>query len=228
MAGGFHLVSRNLSLGQILRQRIGGASTQFADGDALTITNGILVKAVAAGKVHGILNAMITPASQMRPATELLTTTAGEQLQYIPAMGGQLIFETNLTTPDTPPINGTAVNSGSTTTAVITVATTDGDYTGGTIYFPETDSQHTITLSDDTAGDCTFTFVPPAKRAIGAGDHAIVVPFAGGSSVAVKLSATTASQGISTAVADKTGGQVKIEKVDLKNKKVWVSFPAIV
>ena len=228
MAGGFHLVSRNLSLGQILRERIGGASTQFADGDALTITNGILVKSGATSKVHGILNAMITPTNQMRPATELLTTTAGEQLQYIPAMGGQLIFETNLTSPDTPPLNNVNPDSGSTTTALYTGSGSTGDYTGGTIYFPSLDSQHTITDDTVNTGVHTFTFVPPAKRAIAATDTMVLVPFAGGSSVAVKLSSTTPSQGISTAVADKTGGQVKIEAVDLKNKKVRVSFPAIV
>ncbi len=224
MANGFRLVDRNVTAGQVLRQDLGGASTQFAKGDALKIVEGILVKVTAADKCVGILNAMITPVNVMRPATELLTTTAGEQLQYVPAQGGLFQFETDLTGGDAPPINGTAVNSGSTTTALVTAAGSTGDYDGGTIYFPQTGTQHKIT--DDTvgAGVHTFTFSPPAPRAIGAGDTAIVVPWAPGNT-AVKFSASTASQGVSTAVADKTGGQIKIEKVDLRRAKVRVSFP---
>lgn len=227
MANGFRLVSRTRTVGQILREQIGGASTQFLYGDALVITNGILVKASATSKVHGILNAMITPSNVARPATPLLTTTAGEKLQYVPCMGADLIFETDLVSPDAPPINGVAVNSGSTTTALVTAAGSTDDYTGGTIYFPQTDTQHTITADSVGGGVHTFTFVPLAPRALASGDTAVVVPFGAGSSVAVKLSGTTANQGISTAVADKTGGQVKIEKVDLKNAKVRVSFPAV-
>lgn len=227
MANGFRLISRTRTIGSVLRQHIGAASTQFAKGDALTMSGGILIRSTAALKVHGILNAMITPSSVARPATELLTTTAGELLQYVPCMGGDLIFETDMTGGDVPTINGTAVNSGSTTTALVTAAGSTDDYTGGTIYFPETDTTHRITADSVSGGVHTFTFVPLAPRAIASTDTARVVPFGAGSSTAVKLSASTASLGVSTAIADKTGGQVKIEAIDLKNYKLRVSFPAV-
>jgi len=227
MANGFTLYSRTRSVGTTLRDKIGTASTQFYSGDALTITNGIATRASATSKVHGILNAMITPANVLRPATPLLTTTAGERLQYEPCMGGDLIYSTDMTGGDVPPINGTAVNSGSTTTALITASGSNDDYTGGQIYFPGTDTQHTITADSVSIGVHTFTFVPPAPRAIGSSDTARVVPVSGGTATAVKLSATDAARGVSMAVADKTGGQVKIEHVDLRNYKLYVSFPAV-
>lgn len=226
MANGFRLINRRVTAGQILKQKLGAASTQFTDGDAIKFTNGTVTPCSAqTDKPMGFHNAMITPSSVMRPATRNLTTTAGEFIQYVPGEGGLFEFETDLTGTDAPPINGTAVNSGSTTTALVTAAGSTSDYIGGTIYFPGTDTHHKITGDTVSGGVHTFTFVPLAPRAIAATDTAIAVPFTSESSQAVKLSSGTVSQGISCAVADKSGGSIKIAGVDLKNLKVRVTCP---
>lgn len=217
MAGGFILYDRDdTAFKAVMRQFIAKPSTQFAGGDALVFVNGRLEQAAtAANQVDAILNCIVTPASLARPATANLTTTLGEEAQYIPCRGNGLKFKTNLDGDAVPPINGTACNANAVTNIVkVTAAGSTNDYVGGTIFC--NGEQRTIVTDVVGAGVHTFTTNKAFTRAITTGDTAIVVPFSRGTR-GVKLGAATMYTGISSAVADKSGGKVDIEDVSLNN-----------
>lgn len=227
MANGFRrVVNENAGIQPALRELLATASTQYYDGDLIIMTEGKATRAGAqTDKPVGVLNAMSTPVSLVRPATRLLSTTLGEKIQYMPCDGNGEIFQTDLTGDDAPPINGTACNANTDATLVkVTAAGSTGDYDGGQIYC----NGEQRTIVDDTVGGGvhTFTVVPAFTRAITTNDTAKVVPWSRGINV-VKLSASSGqtARGISPAVADKTGGYARIEDVDLKNLTVNVSFP---
>lgn len=228
MAGGFILYERdNTAFKAIMREFIAKPSTQFAGGDALVFVNGRLEQAAtAANQVDAVLQSLKTLASAMRPATaNLSSASGGDKAIYIPCRGNGLAFKTFLTGGDAPPINGTACNANATTTLVlVTAAGSTGDYTGGTIF--ANGEQRTIVTDVVGAGTHTFTVNQPFTRAITTGDTAIVVPFSRGTR-GVKLSASTVYQGISPAVADKSGGKVDIEDVSLNNLAGNVPFAVV-
>lgn len=219
----------NFKAGQVLDEIQGGASTQFYPGQALVLTNGILVANTSqTGKPSHIYNAMIPAKSVMRPATDNLTTTVGEKLLAIPCAGNEQEFETDLVAISTdtdmvPPINGVAANTNATATSVLaTTATSDNDYDGGTLYCVELDEHRPITDSQDTGGVCTFTVAPGFSRAVTLGDHIRAVPVGIGASP--KFTSANPSRAVSMLVADKTGGNILVTQVDLKNYKLRLKF----
>jgi hypothetical protein len=213
--------------GQILNENQGAATTQFVEGDALELTEGIFTQVNAqTDKPTHIFKSMIPLNSVMRPVTQDLTTTGGELLEAIPCAGNNLEFESELEGAGAvPPINGTAVNSGSTTTALVTAAGITGDYDGGVIYFVEKDQHRKITDDTALAGVHTFTFAPALSTAASATDTVRVVPYGIGGSP--KLNATTPATKISSTVADKTGGNLIVTGIDLKNYRVRLLFKDI-
>lgn len=219
MAGGFTLVDRDISVGSILREFIGKASTQFVGGEALENPGGYLQRCSAQDdKVFGIFNVMITHKSMARPATINKTTTLGEKLSYIPALNSELVFRTALTGGDAPPINGVAANVNTDlSTVLVTAAGSTNDYTGGTIFV--NGEQTTITADVVSGGIHTFTTGKPLARAATTGDLVYIVPFSRGFR-GVKLSSVSVSAGlgVSPAVADKTGGYCEIVRVGLENR----------
>ncbi|MBY0545811.1 MAG: hypothetical protein K2W95_00830 [Candidatus Obscuribacterales bacterium] len=203
----------------------GTASTQYRVGDMVAVTAGIATKVSATSKATHIVEAMITPSNVARPATEMLTTTAGEKFILTPVAGGLVITKSDLKVNSAPPIANASCNSNSTATSVlVTVASTDDDYDNGTMYSHDLDEQRLITDSQETGGVTTFTVEPAFSRALTTGDTVSAVPFCKGAT-AVKFSSTNPQQGIGTAVADKTGGHNKIEDVDLKRLVVYTSHP---
>lgn len=204
------------------------ASTQFTRGMMLFMTAGRAGKVTVSAKGTHLYQAMTTPPNLLRKAVEDKSTTVGELAQCMFVAGDDVVLKSSLTGNSAPPINGAAANTNATATSVlVTVATTDGDYTGGQIYCPELDEQRLITNSDETGGVTTFTVDPPFRRAVTLGDTVRAVPFSKGNT-AVKYSASTPENGIGTAVLDKTGGFNKIEDVDLKNLIVYSSCPNLI
>lgn len=210
----------------VAEEILGTASTQYAYGDGVAVVAGIATKVTATGKITHIVINELTPARTNRQDTPLLTTTAGEKLNCLKVAGELVVLKSSLTGNAAPPINGTACNSNSTANlALVTAAGSTGDYNNGTCYCPEIDDgMHIITDDTVNTGVHTFTVVPPFRRAPSTGDTLRVVPFSKGVST-VKFNSSTPSQLIGTAVADKTGGQVKIHDVDLKNLLVFTVHP---
>jgi hypothetical protein len=220
---GFQPYSETISTSNILQRYMLTASTQFYEGDALILTDGIAGQTASqtALPTH-IFQVMITPYTLLRPAATNLTTTLGEKGLMVPVTSGvagglpALTWLTPLAANSgIPPFNGTACNANSSTTSVVfTGAGSTNDFATGSVYIPSLGQQRTVTADVVSGGVHTFTVTPAFSRAPTTGDTLIAVPFSAGS-IGVKLDATNSYQGISAAVADKTGGHVDIVAVVL-------------
>jgi hypothetical protein len=211
----------------VAEEILGVASTQYAYGEALAVTAFTAVKAGATSKITHIAVNMFTPINTDRQDAPMLTTTAGEKLNCVKVAGGLVVLVSSLRIAgSTPTFNGTACNANSSTTGLVfTGAGSTNDFTNGTVYVPEIDDGMHFVVSDTVAGgDHTLVVVPPFRRPPTTGDTLRIVPFSKGAT-AVKLNASTPTLGISTVVADKTGGHAKIESVDLKNYLVFTTHP---
>lgn len=231
MTSGFALIDQDIAGSTApLREARAVASTQYYQGDAGVITNGHFTRSASqTDKPAGIFNSMSVDKVTMRPATKNLSTSGStlELISYNPAKGSRLRYKTLLTGVDAPPINGTAANSNAVTTTVkVTASGSSNDYVGGTVYASNGESRR-ISADSVSGGVHTFTVTRAFSRAITTGDTIIVVPFGAGIE-GVKLSSTDPAQGISTATADKSGGYVDIQEVDLSVKVPYavVSFQA--
>lgn len=219
---GFQLWTENITADNVCQRYLLTASTQFYENDALVLSDGIAGQASAQTSLptHIFVN-MITDSSMLRPGTQNLTTTLGEAGLMVPCSSGvaggmsPLNFWTPLTGNSVPTINGTAANSNSTATSVLVTFTgSTNDFATGTVYIPSLQQQRVITADSVSGGVHTFTVTPAFSRAVTTGDTVVAVPFSPGS-VGVKLAPTVPYQGVSTAVADKTGGHVNIVGVTL-------------
>jgi hypothetical protein len=204
----------------------GKASTQYKPGDLLVVSGGIAARNTATGKPTHLFGSLVTPASQIRPGTLNLTdATTKYEVNAIP-VNGRSRLKSSLTGTSAPTVNGTACNANASTTSVLFAyggGATDLDL--GTVYIPELDQQRNIVSGAVGAGVMTLTVDEPFSRAPTTGDTVKAVPWSKGSHSAVKFDATDPSQGIDTAVANKTGGQARIEGVDLKALTVTISLP---
>ena len=204
------------------------ASTQFAKGQACKLVDGILNP--LSGQTDlctHIFQWMDTPRQALRPATANLTTVADEISEAIPCAGNGLEFESPLIVDAAPPISNLTANAGgadTTTSVSITYNGTTGanDFQNGVIYFVERDTYAHITGSAYAGGIHTLTIEPPLATAPTTADHVYVVPFDVGSKP--KFGATLPKEYISSAVADKSGGNVIVTKVDLKRLFVRLKF----
>lgn len=239
MANGFRYISQGIGASTLLEELLMEPNTQFALGDALMMVAGEATQVGQADKADHVYEVMETPKGQLRPSTpNKSTTTGGEKCLAQKCDGTNQYFETDLTGGDAPTFDGTACNQNNDlSTVIFTGAGVSGDLTGGQVYIPELDQQRLITDDTVAGGIHTLTVYPPfdgnyapSNRNVpaspGPGEvvaHLRAVPWSKGHT-GVKFSAANAPQGISTAVADKTGGNVNIEGVDLKLRKAVVSF----
>lgn len=225
MPGGFEIVNTRSAGAGVIEEVKSVASQQYVRGAMLAVTAGLAALVTATGKGTHIFQGLITPVNLLRPAVENLSTAAGERVEGARVEGGDVVLKSELRAQSAPPINGVACNTNaSATSAVVTAAGSTNDYNNGTCYVPELDQQRLITADSVTTGVHTFTVEPAFSRAPTVGDTLIAVPFCKGAT-AVKFAATNPHLGIGTAVADKTGGNNKIEDVDLKNLLVYTSCP---
>jgi hypothetical protein len=230
MAGGFVLSRRKSLKAPPLDRCRGLASTAFKAGDALIFTEGQLDRAIAASKVMGIFNSRIPLASELRkPVTNPESTTAAAEFcEYMQAAGGDKIFKTSLTGEGLEVNTQTCIAGGSTTTTVFTHAALVNEFDGGIVYFHDTDTHHSITNDAKAGGDHTITFSPARVTAAGATTVISILPKGIGFN-AVKLSSVDAAQGIDPKIAAMSGGNCRIEGVNLKPSEFWVevSFPDV-
>lgn len=211
---GFTVWDEKISTTNVLNRVLMKASTQFYAGDACVMASGILTQATAAQLPTYIFQVMITPSTALRPATANLSTTLGESALCVIA-SPELKFYTPLVANSAPTFNGTACNSNSTVTSVVfTGAGSTNDFVGGQVWIDNLQQQRVITADSVSGGVHTFTVTPAFSRAPTTGDTLRAVPWSRGAT-AVKLAATVPYQGISTAVADVSGGHVNIEAVVL-------------
>lgn len=182
------------------------ASISVAVGDALVMSNNELAKATSSTTQVDFI------------CREAKTSGASDIVK-------PLLVDARLTKSFkigiTPLYNDVAAASGTTTTAVIaTSGLSSNDLRYGFVYCKELNEQRVISASSATSGNqSTITVVEPFSRAIAAGDSIRVVPFGIGADP--KLSDENE---LSVAVADKTGGPVRVLAVDLKAKQVEVVF----
>lgn len=148
--------------------------------------------------------------------------------------------------------DGTACNSNTANNTVIwtgTGTTAATDFLGGTIYINELGQQGIITalsVSGGSAGTYTATVQgviyikgpkdrqPPSPPSGGTnggfsqapttGNTLRVVPWGPGYRGGVKFQATNPQQGVSVAIADKTGGCLYIYDVELGGRNIYVRF----
>jgi hypothetical protein len=218
---GFQLWTENISTDNVMQRYLLTASNQFYENDAMLLVDGIAGQTSSQTAIPShIFVTMITDSTMLRPGTQNLTTTLGERGLMVPTGAvaggiGLLNFWTPLAGNSVPTINGTAANANSTATSVLVTFTgSTNDFATGTVYIPSLQQQRTITADVVGTGVHTFTVTPAFSRAVTTGDTVIAVPFSAGS-LGVKLAPTVTYQGVSTAVADKTGGHVNIVAVVL-------------
>jgi hypothetical protein len=208
-------------------------NTQFTLGAACKIVQGHLEICGATDKASHIYEALETLASQVRPATADLSHATLPQIALcIPIQGRDLIIKSAMKGAAAPPIDGTSCNTNATTSLCkVTYGTTtaNDDFTGGTVYCVELNQTRRIASSTYAGGvhtlnlDTPFTQGPEGAAVALTTSHSIrVVPFAKGST-AVKFLAGGLL--LDTSVAGKSGGQNKIEGVDLASYTVYSSAP---
>lgn len=212
---------------------------QFAEGDACYISTstttsgpnttydaGLLIQANAqTSPVQYVFLAMVSDVSYLRPATFNLPTV-NEMCEVIEVSDGYSGFPLTLVTQFAlATIDGTACNANSTANNVlVTAAGSTNDYNGGTLYCNETGQQFYITNDTVGGGVHTFTIAPTPAVALTTGNTVRVVPWGPGYVSGVKLQSSNPQQGISIAVADKTGGPLFIYNVDLSKRIAYVRF----
>lgn len=179
-----------------------------AIGDGLEFTNGKLQRC----------NAQADTPEYVAIEAATATSTSLTTLKVIEV--GRSVFQVAIT----PLVDALTASSGSTTTAVcvLSAGSTD-DMVGGTVYIKETNEHRIISGNTYSGGNVTFTWIEPTARAVASGDTVSAVPYGPGTR-ALKLNSSTPYSGLSNAIADITGGNARVRKVDLKNKKVDVYF----
>lgn len=204
---------------------LGAASTQYTAGALGKMVSGLpahlagqtdqpfmLIEQMTTAPYGGQSMSNVNAGGPLRPATALLTTTAGERLIGIP-VNPAVQFQTDIT----PLIGGAAggaaaqANASKSTVIVNVGSATTGQLTGGVVYLPEQDWQAIITSSPVAANIGTLTIQPPAPRACTTGDTVQIIPF--GPGAAPKWASVNPHLGLSNAIADNTGGLFLVTEV---------------
>lgn len=182
------------------------ASQTVAVGDALTVSNGELTVATSS----------TTQIDAIAAEAAVSGTTDIVKPACYPARG-EKCWEVGFT----PLHDNVTASGGSTTTAVIAQAGYSGNEVRyGFMYLHGTRELRRISASSATSGgNITLTTEEPFSRAVVNGDKISTVPF--GIEADPKL-ATKAT--LSSAVADATGGPVRVKKVDMLCKKAIVKM----
>jgi hypothetical protein len=239
-ATGFWVDRESPGISDLIRQVRAPNGMQFSEGDACYISTstttsgpnttydaGLLIQADAqTSPVRYTFLAMVSDKSYLRPATFNLISSAFEMCEVIECSEAYAAHAITLNTQFAlATIDGTAANANSTTNNVlVTAAGSTNDYNGGQLYVNETGQQYTIINDTVGAGVHTFTIAPAPAVAITTGNTVRVVPWGPGYVGGVKLQSSNPQQGISVAVADKTGGPLFIWGVDLATRTAYVRF----
>ncbi len=182
------------------------ASQTAAVGDAFVVSNGELT---AASNATPQIDAIIAEAA-------LSGTTDIVRPAHVPARG-EKIWDVGCA----PLHDGVTASGGSTTTAIIAQAGYVGnELQYGVMYLKGTNEHRRISASSATSGgNITLTTEEPFSRAVVNGDVISTVPFGieGDPKLATKAT-------LSSAVADKTGGPVRVKRVNLRSKRIQVKM----
>lgn len=230
---GFWLDRTAQGVEDLIQQIRGVSGTQYSEGDACLIststggtTGGLLIQAATqTAQPQYIFLSEVTPSSVLRPATYNLLTSAYEMCEVIPVAGTNLVMGTQFAAAT---FDGTACNSNSsTTTVVFTGAGSSNDLTGGQVYINELGQQSYIINDVVSGGIHTLTVAPAFSSAPTTGNTLRAVPWGPGYVGGVKLQSSNPQQGISVAVADKTGGHLIIHSVSLSLRTAYVRFSPV-
>ena len=226
-------------------------SVAFSEGDACYVaTTGansglVIQQASQTGVVQFIYLTYKNAPQYLRPAT-YGTAVYNEAPLLLDVDKTSFVFRNQVAAAT---YDGTACNANTNNAEVIwtgTGTTTNTDFLGGTIYIPELQQQGIITalsVSGGTGGTYTATVqgvinvktrqpvTPPSggtnggfSQAPTTGNTLRVVPWGPGYRGGVKLQATNPQQGVSVAIADKTGGALYIYDVELGGRNIYVRF----
>jgi hypothetical protein len=191
------------------------ASGTITKGDGLEFSSGKLQRA----------NAQTDKPLFIAAEDATSTSTSQTLVAMYPHGAGQNIFRVAFT----PLVDGLACQSNASTTTV-KVALTDGsssDLVGGLVYVVELDQYRVITANTYSSNVVTITVAEAFTTAPTTTHTCRVVPFGFGTT-ALKLDSSNPHKAISNAIADLTGGNVRIWDVDMKRKVAEVVFPYIV
>lgn len=207
----------------------GAASQQYAIGQFVKVVAGIATVVGATDKPTHVVETVKPFPDERQLAVEMKTDARQQYLLCIPVGGGTVRLRTQLRGDAVPVISKAACQSNSTPTTVICPFTgaADDDFNDGFIYCHELNEVSQIVDGTGSANVETFTVSPAFSRALTVGDTVTAVPWCPGKT-AVRLNATDPSMCMSTNVAGKTGGQIKIEKIDFQSPRgieVEVSVP---
>jgi len=222
----FLLRSKLVGLLDEVQHVLGTSGTQYAYGDACKISNGqVLQLAAQTDKVSHIYVSMDTLASQLRPGTADKpgsgTAKELETLALIPCAGNGTIWEATFAAAT---FDNVAVVSATASTVLFANGSgANGDFTGGQVLIVETGEQKTISSSTYGGGNYTLNVVPNWTTTPTSSNTLRVVPWSVGAT-GVKFASSNPQQGISVAIADKTGGNVNIQGVNLAKRTVLCSF----
>lgn len=237
---GFWIDKSNPGVSDLIRQFMAPNGMQFAEGDACYISTstttsgpgttydaGLLIQANAqTSPVQYVFITATTPKSELRQATyDLIDSNFGPVMVYEVSEGNAAFPLVMNTIFPLATIDGTAANTNSTTNEIlVTAAGSTNDYNGGQIYVNETGQQYTIINDTVNTGVHTFTIAPAAAVAVTSTNTVRAVPWGPGYKGGVKLQSSNPQQGISVAVADKTGGPIFIYGVNLATRIAYVRF----
>jgi len=228
---GFYVDRESPGVADMIRQIRMPNAVLFSEGDACYVsvtdgTAGLIIQAdTQAAPVQYVFLAMVSDKSYLRPAV-FDQAVVNEYAELIEVSDGFAAFPIVLNTQfPLATFDGTACNANAlTNTVVFTGAGATDDLTGGQVYINELGQQATI-LDDDVAGGVhTLTVAPAFSQAPTTGNTLRAVPWGPGYMGGVKLQAANPQQGISVAVADKTGGPIAIYGVDLALRIAYVRF----
>lgn len=230
---GFFIDRTAQGVEDLIQQIRGVSGTQYSEGDACLIststggsTGGLLIQAATqTAQPQYVFLSEVTPASVLRPATYNLLTSAYEMCEVIPVAGTNIVLATQFPLAT---FDGTATNSNSTANQIVfTGAGSTDDLTGGQVYVNELNAQFYIIKDTVSAGAHTLTVAPAPRVTVSTGYTIRAVPWGPGYVGGVKLQSSNPQQGISVAVADKTGGHLIIHSVNLALRTAYVRFSTV-
>jgi hypothetical protein len=237
---GFWIDREAPGVSDLIREFMAPNGMQFAEGDACYISTstttsgpsttydaGLLIQANAqTSPAQYVFLSATTPKSELRQATYNLIDSNFGPVEVIEVSDGNAAFPISLATQFAlATIDGTSANTNTTTNQILVTFTgSTNDFNGGQVYVNETGAQYTIINDTVNSGVHTFTIAPAAPVAITSTNTLRAVPWGPGYKGGVKLQSTNPQQGISIAVADKTGGPLFIYGVNLQLRIAYVRF----
>jgi hypothetical protein len=229
---GFWVDRSNPGVSDLIRQIRMPNTVQFSEGDACYVstadgTGGLIIQADSqTAPVAYVFLSMVADKSYLRPATfdEAVVNEYAELIEVSDGYSGfPIVLNTQFAAAT---FDGTATTSNSVANEIHFTGTSGSadDFTGGQVYVNELNQQFTIIDDDTSTTSHVYVVAPTPPVTISTGYTIRAVPWGPGYVGGVKLQATNPQQGISTALADKTGGPLYIYNVDLSKRIAYVRF----